>query len=270
MAKPALVDITPIYSEAPLEPDRVIPNVVYQTWKTPWLDAAHARLLGDFRAANPHFAFRFFDDAMLAAYMDRHWGDHPIADVFRRTRVAAARIDIWRYCVLHDRGGIYLDIDATLRFALESLPKGISEVVSFEKNLLQGQLDAAAFPEDGWFEAQRAAAAPRLQHAEHVVLNWGLAFAPKHPILAEAIAIIAAQAESFRGRIFPEMLKAVVHFTGPLVLTRAVWCHVLGGNPLTQMGIDFAGAGVFKAASLGGVYHATPHWTRANNQILLD
>ena len=267
---PGLVDIAPLFTDAPLQADRLIPNRVYQTWKSRWLDPPHAAMLTAFRKANPQFGFHFFDDDGLAGYMDGHWGDHPICDIFHRTRIAAAKADIWRYCILHERGGVYLDIDSTLRFALDLLPKGVAEVVSFEKNPLRGQLDPAEYPADAWFIEREPEMTSRLPHADRVVLNWCLLFAPAHPILADAIAQIVAHAESFRGKTHPDMLKAITHFSGPLVLTRAVWNHLVQGRPMAQMGIDFSGAGVFKAASLSGVYHGTPHYTRADNQVLLD
>jgi mannosyltransferase OCH1-like enzyme len=270
MARNALIDIAPLFTDAPLQADRLIPNRVYRTWKSALFDPAHAALLADFRNANPEFGFHFFDDTAMTRYMDDSWGQHPICEIFHRTRFGAAKADIWRYCILHERGGVYLDIDATLRFKLELLPKTIGEVVSFERNDLLGQLDTEAFPEDRWLIDTKPHISARLQSPDKVILNWCLLFQAKHPILGYAIDSIVEHADRFRQKKFPNMLQAITHFSGPLLLTRAVWRHVGEGNSVVQIGTDFSGQGVFKAASLRGVYRDAPHYTRADNQILLD
>src|SRR5206468_3486541 len=97
-----LIDVRRFYSAAPAQA-RLIPNQVYQTWRTPWFDAGHAQVLRNCRDANPTFGFHFFDDQQMSDYMKSVWGNHIIYRIFEKTRIGASRADIWRYCILFER-----------------------------------------------------------------------------------------------------------------------------------------------------------------------
>ncbi len=261
----ALVDISALFTPAPLDPERLIPNQVYQTWKRPCVDETMARVMTAFRQVNAGFGFHFFDDARMQAYMDEVWGGHDIHGVFTATRHGAARADIWRYCILYERGGVYLDIDSTLKIKLDELPKGIAELISFETNPLLSQTDPALFPED----ARYLAPPPALLHPGHLVLNWCLMFCPKHPVLERVIERICRHASRYRGVSFENVAQAIFHFSGPLVLTQAVWDHVEAGNRIKQAGFDFDGQGLFKIPRAATLYEAAPHYSTARHQAIL-
>ena len=121
-----MVDIQDFYSAAPIDAARLIPNQLFQTWKSSIFDDGHANLLREFRNHNPEISFRFYDDKKMNSYMEEKWGNHPIFTVFSNTKVGAARADIWRYCILFDEGGIYLDIDSLILFKLIEIPPQLS------------------------------------------------------------------------------------------------------------------------------------------------
>ena len=108
-------------SSAPIKSTDKIPKQVFQTWKTEYIDEGHFLNLKSFHEENRDYQFYFYNDKDMNEYMERAWGHHPISSVFRRTKVGAAKADIWRYCLLYDAGGIYLDIDASFKVPLSEL-----------------------------------------------------------------------------------------------------------------------------------------------------
>lgn len=219
------------------------------TWKEPVLAPLHARQVELFRRRNADFSFEFYDDARMADYMETHYAGQPILEVFRHVKVMASKADIWRYCILYREGGVYCDIDSSLTLPLRRLLKDDpAELLSFEGNLWRDTLRVGVYADPEVYRPEpESAVLPLLDHPDHVLVNWFLCFAPGHPILREVIDLIVRGFPWFKDRTFDAVWPAVVHSTGPLALTQAVWA-ALAQHPTrpAQFGIDFCGYGQYK------------------------
>ena len=264
------ISIAPLYTPV-LPAARKIPNTVYQTWRTPTLPFLHAKEVGKFRRRNPDFSFIFFSDNEMDEYMSTRFRGHPILDVFREIRVPAAKADIWRYCILYREGGVYCDIDSALSIPIREVLEGDpSEVVSFEKNRWMDILDVRNYADpEVYLKAPPDEIAGKLDFPDLIVLNWFLCFERESPILEEVINLIVRHFGFYRGRRFESVWKAVIHCTGPLALTQALWMWMrrTGWRP-TQCGVDIAGAGIFKLPGSGIVYDTFPHYSHLKNSSL--
>jgi len=240
--------IAPLFTTVAPRPGR-IPNQVFMTWKEPRLTALHAHQVERFRRRNSDYSFHFFNDEQISNYMETHFAGQPILDVFRHVTVMASKVDIWRYCILYKEGGVYCDIDSSLLLPLRQLlANNPREVLSFEGNRWKDELKVGVYADPSHYLAEiPARAAQLLDHPEHNVLNWFLAFEPGHPILGRAIQLIGESFPWFRDRTFDAVWPAVVHCTGPIALTQAVWRYLdQGGVRPFQFGIDFRGRGQYK------------------------
>jgi hypothetical protein len=265
------VGISSIYTSAP-PLNQKIPNTVYQTWKKPALPLRHAREVARFRKMNRDYSFCFFDDVQMAEYMNQHFCGQPILRVFQDLMIPASKADIWRYCILFREGGIYCDIDSALtvpfRELLESNP---SELISFEGNKWHGRLDRRTYSDPAIFlPGPPKSIESRLEYSEHVVLNWLLCFEKGSPILAEVMDLIVRHADFFRGKTFGSPLVPIIHFTGPLAFTQAVWMYMqrTGKRP-AQRGIDFNGKGIFKLPGERFRYGVSPHYSTMADVAIL-
>ena len=269
---PHEISIASFYTPAPVSARR-IPNTVYQTWRTPTLPFLHAKEVEKFRRRNPDFSFRFFSDNEMDDYMRTSFGGHPILEVFRKTNIPAAKADIWRYCILFCEGGVYCDIDSGLSIPIrELLTDDPSEVISFEENAWRGVLDVGVYADPTlYMKAPPDEVAQRLDFPGRVVLNWFLCFEKASPILEEVINLIVSHFDFYKGKKFESMWKAVIHCTGQLALTQALWMWMqrTGKRP-TQCGIDFAGAGEFKLPGSGIVNDTFTHYSRITNSTLFS
>lgn len=86
-----------------------IPANLFQTWKTkalpPYMKACVSRL----KKQNPEFKHFLYDDEDCRSFISEHF-ESDVLDAFDRLIPGAYRADLWRYCVLYIKGGIYLDI----------------------------------------------------------------------------------------------------------------------------------------------------------------
>lgn len=264
-------NVSSLYTDAPALPLK-IPNIVYQTWKEPVLPLRHARAVRHFRKMNGDYSFRFFNDERMAGYMADHFSGHPILRVFNDLLIPASRADIWRYCILFREGGIYCDIDSVLRVPFrEILADDPPELISFEGNRWADLLRLETHADPSVFMLRPSESVrSRLEYPEHVVLNWVLCFQKGSPVLGEAIDLIVRHAAFFRRKKFEPLWPAVIHFTGPLALTQAVWRWMerSGARPC-QYGIDFRGRGVFKVPGEELRYRASRHYTEIPYSTLL-
>jgi mannosyltransferase OCH1-like enzyme len=267
---PGLVDISSLYTEVPVSAGR-IPRRVYQTWKDPALPAVHALGLKRFRRLNPDCSFVFFDDARMAAYMRENYAAHPILDVFERIKIPASKADIWRYCILYREGGIYCDIDSALSIPFRVLLKDDpSELLSFEGNHWSSHMQVGAYADPAIFlQRPPDSIAAKLDYPDHTILNWLLCFEKGNPILAEIIDLIVRHFPFFDDRQFESVWQAVIHATGPLAFTQAVWkwMEKTGQRP-NQRGIDFDGQGIFKLPGSGDRYTVSPHYMQMKRTSL--
>ena len=210
-----------------------IPGLLHQTSPNLLLHPSHYRAVQCFRAKNPGLEFKVWDDIAIEASMASNWGDHPIYKVFTGAKFGQMKADIFRYCVVFETGGFYLDINKTVDLSLADLVANNSEgLISFEKNML------VSFPS--------VQAASRLLRPHNVVLQWCFGFVPEHPILNSTINRIVHIAPFFSGVEFNRALHAVVSFTGPGSFTWAVHKFLEENEPtaLQQLQPDFDNLGI--------------------------
>jgi hypothetical protein len=203
--------------------------------------------------------------------MEDHYSTQPILSVFKQINIPAARADIWRYCVLYEEGGVYCDIDSALSIPLRELLEGdVSELISFERNRLSDLFDFKNYADPAIFlPAPPESIRTRLQFPDNIVLNWLLCFERRSPILEEVISLIVRHFPFFKDKPFGDMHRAVIHCTGPIALTQAVWIWMekAGGRP-SQCGIDFNGQGIFKLPGSDERYAVSPHYTKIKRTSL--
>lgn len=238
--------------------DSAIPPRVIQTAEQDRFGRNHHTTLLDLRERNPELSFEFWDRQRRDRYMQERWGRHPIGDLYQRAQFGVMQADLFRYCVIHDRGGFYLDINKILIVPLRSLlHQGCDGLISFEST---------------WCPLPPPpAAASRLQHPDRLVVQWGFGFRAGHPLLARMINAICSHADVYAGQCFQQPSEAIRSFTGPGLFTQSVLQHLEAApDPgLVQAGIDFQdslryphGAKIMQLT--------TPHYKHCRDRVILS
>jgi len=166
--------------------------------------------------------------------MRLNWKEHPIYDIYARSKFGAMKADIFRYCILFERGGYYFDISKGCTTPLRDLHSPESEaLITFEPNLHDFEInDATAY---------------LLMHQKNLVVQWGFGFVKGHSFLGAVINRIVDKSNEYEGRKFKDPKAAIWEFTGPQAFTKAIQSSATSKlfGLVEQAGIDFNGQGVF-------------------------
>lgn len=237
---------------------RKIPAQVFQTSPSLLLHPKHFDAIATFRELNPDYNHLVFDQEASDSYMNENWGAHPIKAIYDRALFGQMQADIFRYCIVFERGGFYLDINKSVTSRLSSLyGQEDSAVISFEKN------SAVVFPE--------LAAASELLFPEKIVLQWAFGFSKEHPILEAAIQRIVEIAPYFEGRAFNRIHPTVVQFTGPGTFTWAVRNYLVthGREGTSQHPPDFSETGITRLPESHYAFGGTKHYSKFKHHFVL-
>lgn len=87
----------------------VIPNVIYQTWHTNDLPPNMQKCVDKLKREHPEYEYHLYDDTDCRNFIKDNF-DSSILHAFDTLIPGAYKADLWRYCILYKKGGIYLDI----------------------------------------------------------------------------------------------------------------------------------------------------------------
>lgn len=239
-------------------PASAIPRVVWSTWIDDRLGRRHAAGVRAFRALNPEHEFRIVDDAEAAAFVDHHYGDHPIADIYHRVRFGPMRSDIWRYLVLLHEGGWYFDIKSVLLRPLREFHDADDWFVfAWERRDPSEGRTLDVTLEDGL--------------TDRAVTNWALAAAPGHPLLRRLIDDICRSASEVGEEVVANPKAAILRVTGPHRLAATLRAHVAehGTSGLRCWGVEFGDAGCYDLPGSWTRFLRIPSYARAREAPLL-
>ena len=87
----------------------IIPLNLFQTWHTLQLPFYMKQNVEILKNQNPEFKYYLYDDAMCRSFIKENF-DKDVLYAFDKLKPGAYKADLWRYCILFKKGGIYLDI----------------------------------------------------------------------------------------------------------------------------------------------------------------
>tara|TARA_B100001057_G_C22584541_1_gene846497 strand:+ start:50 stop:859 length:810 start_codon:yes stop_codon:yes gene_type:complete len=90
--------------------DICIPKNVYQCWisKFKKIPKCIQESLSILRDQNKNFNFHFFDDQMCSNFIRDNFNKE-VVDAYEKFIPEAYKADLWRYCIMYIKGGIYID-----------------------------------------------------------------------------------------------------------------------------------------------------------------
>jgi mannosyltransferase OCH1-like enzyme len=92
-----------------LPTNHIIPLDVYQTWHSKHLPPYMEKCVNKMKKENPEFKFHLYDDNDCREFIQQNY-DSDVLYAFDKLTPGAYKADLWRYCILYKKGGIYLDI----------------------------------------------------------------------------------------------------------------------------------------------------------------
>ena len=100
-----------------------IPMVIYRSWKTKDLPLDY-QLAWDFTAKNnPDYQQILFDDNEMDEFMEKFYSGK-VNNAYKKIIPNAARADLFRYCLIYEKGGVWLDIKSAAKPLKRAFRKG--------------------------------------------------------------------------------------------------------------------------------------------------
>lgn len=87
----------------------IIPLNIFQTWHTKLLPPLMMKAVAIIKESNPRFHYYLFDDNDCREFIKNNFEPN-VLHAFDSLIPGAYKADLWRYCILYKKGGIYLDI----------------------------------------------------------------------------------------------------------------------------------------------------------------
>ena len=147
----------------------MIPKVIYQTWKTQNLPPNVSRLHKKMLKLNPDYEHIIYTDSQMNDYMSSNT-DGDLKKMYFKLQNIVAKADVWRYTILLNEGGVYLDIDSQINKSLTGLIQPDDKaIITAERN-------------------------------KDLFVQWALIFEKGHPVLTRTLEKIieAVRNEEFK------------------------------------------------------------------------
>ena len=168
-----------------------IPKNIHQTFDHLDFSPEFQKIVRDWKIENPEYRHILHDKKSREDFIKNNF-DSKIYDTYNRIKPGAFKVDLWRYCILYENGGFYVDVDTICLGSLDAFIKpNINFVAPIDLN-------------NGDFRRR------------YNVANGFIGVTPKHPIMLDCINRIV---EFVQTGVLPEW---ELDFAGPGCLGRAV------------------------------------------------
>ena len=237
--------------------DQKIPPFVYQTWENDFFGKTHYREILRFRNINKNLSFILFNKELRDNYMNEFWSNHKINQIYNLAKFGVMQADIFRFCILNERGGYYFDISKGCRIPINDLHEpGIEALISNEP------VECIIPPDKKIFK--------KLKYPHNYFHSWGMGFKKNHPITSKMIDAIIEDYSFYKDKIFHKPKTAVLSLTATGQFTKVVRDYFMENNTenIEQSGIFFNGNGIFSMKGCRVRHHLVKPYTDIRDKMV--
>jgi mannosyltransferase OCH1-like enzyme len=195
---------------------------------------------------------------MMQDYMQESWGGHKIFNIYNRAIFGPMKTDIFRYCLLFEKGGFYFDIN-------KMCEKKISDLINInDDHFLSNEQSCHNLLPD--IDISNI-----IINQNNYFIQWGIGFSPKHLILKQTIDNICKYAFLFENINYSNPKTAILQLTGPGMFTKSIY-ETLSKNLNKNFkvhGIDYEGYGNYIMKGSWVRYVKNPSYINSKNCKIL-
>lgn len=197
--------------EIPAIKDLKIPRVIYQTFETSEIPDGMYDAVNSWKNYNVNYEHYFYTEEDRIEFIEKYFSE-TVLDTYLRLIPGAFRADLWRCCVLYEKGGIYVDADMICLSELEDLLEESDEFLISRDDPM----------------------------ATRFLTNGFIASIPKHPFLKKQIDNIVDNVQNLRERYYLDI-------SGPALFGKSV-NEICGRNEYGEfeLGINTVGDYTFR------------------------
>lgn len=201
-------------SEHAYAPDVVIgnsiPKVVHQTYFSKNLPSEIQNNIDQLKIANPDWDFKLYDDADIKNYIEIHFPSLLKTYLKINPIYGAARADFFRYLLVYNEGGVYLDIKS-------SISKPFNEIILEDDKYLLSH-----WPNDKGQDFYTAGITKDIPHPFGELQQWHIISIKGHPFLKAVINNVCNNIMLYNPLIHHTGRWGVMTLTGPVAYSNAI------------------------------------------------
>ena len=191
----------------------LIPMNCYLTWEENNFGKNHRKELKNFMSLNKGIRFHFFDAKDRDEYMHEFWNKHEIYKLYSRANIPIIKADIFRYCILFDKGGFYIDINKKYPRPFKDLIESDTDFLFFYDASYTNLM--SDLPPKVFFD--------RLEDPFINIFNGFFGIKKNHEILKNMIGYMVQNYPLIRNRVFTNPKSAISVFSGPWAFTKIIF-----------------------------------------------
>ena len=239
--------------------NNLIPNNVYQTWENKFFGKNHLKEIQNFRNLNQNLNFYLYDKKNRDDYMKDSWQNSEIYNIYQKAKFGQIKADIFRYCILYERGGYYFDISKGCKVPLTELHQSNSEVLICNEPIF-----STSPPNHKVFNL--------LKYPFNNFLQWGLGFKKNHKLLKMMIDAIIEDYPNYVDKSFHMPKMAILNLTGTNQFTKKTreYLEIYGVEKVIQAGIYFNEKGIFSMKGSRVRHHLVKEYADLRNMPIFD
>ena len=189
-----------------------IPKIIHQTYANHQYPVEIKNNISSIKDLNKDWEYRFYTDSDIYEFIKKYYSPDILSCWQSINPVyGAARADLFRYLLLYECGGVYLDLKGVMT-------RPLSEVIGPEDTyILSHWVDGANELLAGWGFHQELLEFPRGEYQQ-----WYLMAAPKHPFLKAVINRVIRNIKNYIPETDGIGKHGVLKLTGPIAYTLAI------------------------------------------------
>lgn len=162
---------------------------------------------------NPDWAYKLYEDAEMKDYIKQHLNPDDWQELEQiNPKYGVVYADIFRYLLIYNEGGVYLDIKSTAK-------KPLSEVIKPEFKFVISQ-----WPNKLGQRFKGSGLHPELVHVHGGEFQqWNIIAEPRHPFLKAALEQAIYNIRIYTPKRFGIDSRGVLRLTGPIAYTKAIY-----------------------------------------------
>lgn len=215
-----------------------VPKTIHQIFVSDQAPApCITRHIDKLKALNPGWQHVLHTRESVEPYIEKHF-DREVLDAYRSINplYGAARADFFRYLLIYQEGGVYLDVKSGVSRPLDQIIRPDDEL------LLSHWKNQPGEKFEGWGSHIDDGIASEFQ-------SWHVIARPKHPVLEAVWRAVLRNIQTYSMRAQGVGKFGVLRTTGPLAYTRAI-LPLLHAHPHRVFDSDAEGL-VYSALELG-------------------
>lgn len=87
----------------------IIPLKIYTCWHTKDLPPLMKKNMDNLNATNPEFKLYVYDENNCRKFISKYFSED-VLNAYNKLKPCSYKSDLWRFCILYIKGGIYIDI----------------------------------------------------------------------------------------------------------------------------------------------------------------